>query len=146
MIEISGKGPSIDQEAIASLENTLGVALPDAYRRFLLSNNGGTPSPDIIDVNGLPGSPTDVQVFFGIGRTVESSDLFWNLQLLGDLRQGDLILPIARDSGGNLFGLKMSRPEGYPVLYIDISRPQNRPYTVASDFDTFLNKIRAWRD
>ena len=77
MIELQEVGPSLTEERVASFEQELGISLPDQYRRFLLQTNGGMPSPqkDTVDVEGLRGSPTDVQVFFRIGGAVESSEL-----------------------------------------------------------------------
>ena len=81
---IKDVGPKIEARDIAALEAELGVNLPDSYREFLLLYNGGVPTPNTVDVSGLPGTPTDVQVFFGIARPVESSDLSWNLSLLAN--------------------------------------------------------------
>lgn len=100
MIEIDEQGRQIGEADIISFENTLGMRLPNDYRQFLLLNNGGIPSPDVVDVTGAPGSPTDVQVFFGIGTDVESSDLLWNLKLIKDRFPDRSILPIACDSRG----------------------------------------------
>ena len=140
MIEINEQGQPISEVDIALLEDEFGTRLPDAYRRFLLLNNGGTPSPDVVDVAAISGSPTDVQVFFGIGRHIESSDLFWNLRLIEDRYPGRHILPIACDSGGNLFCLGTSKN----VVYCDMSDSAGTLYEVAPNFDAFLNKIRPW--
>jgi hypothetical protein len=80
---IEDVGSKIETRDITALEAELGAVLLDSYREFLLLYNGGVPTPDIVDVSGLPGTPTDVQVFFGIARQVESSDLSRNISLLG---------------------------------------------------------------
>ncbi|WP_437954153.1 SMI1/KNR4 family protein [Sorangium sp. So ce296] len=98
-------------------------------------------------MEGLPGASADVQVFFGIGRSVESSDLGWNLTTLAErLEEG--LLPIAADSGGNVFCLALQGRRRGNVLYCDLqsvfgdleATPDLLP--VASDFDAFLTKMR----
>jgi hypothetical protein len=145
MVEISEQGSqSISAAEIAALEGKLGAKLSDSYRRFLMLNNGGRPSPDIIDIEGVPGSPTDVQIFFGIGRNIESSDLSWNLDLIAERYPGHHLLPIACDSGGNLFCLEVSQGIASEVMYCDLNDSCGAFYKVALHFDEFLNKIRAW--
>ena len=144
MIEINEPGPKISEADIALLEDESRARLPDTYRQFLLLNNGGIPSPDIVDVTDAPGSPTDVQVFFGIGRHIESSDLFWNLRLIEERYPDRHILPIACDSMGNLFCLRTSNSGWFNVAYCDLSDPAGTLYEVAENFDAFLNKIRPW--
>ena len=144
MIEISEKGRQIGEAEVTSLEDEFGSKLPESYRRFLFLQNGGIPSPDVVDVTDAPGSPTDVQVFFGIGRDFESSDLFWNLRLFADRYPGREMLPIACDSGGNLFCLRALKNGTFDVQYCDLDEPDGGLYEVAPDFDSFLNKIRQW--
>lgn len=139
---IDNVGPKIGALDIVPIEVELGAVLPDAYRQFLLRSNGGTPTPDTIDVPGADGSPTDVQVFFGIGRSVESSDLTWNLALVAERCPGLRALPIACDSGGNLFCLKFERDAAAKVIYCDLGDPDCAPYEVAASFDEFVAKIR----
>jgi hypothetical protein len=38
----------------------IGMILPEQYRQFLLEFNGGTPTPDTVNVEGLPGGSADV--------------------------------------------------------------------------------------
>src|SRR5882762_5438868 len=104
---IEDVGPKIETRDITALEAELGAVLPDSYREFLLLYNGGVPTPGTVDVSGLRGTPTDVQEFFGIATSLESSDLSWNLSLLSERCVGFRALPIACDSGGNLFCLKI---------------------------------------
>lgn len=139
---IENVGPKIATQDIASIEAELGAALPDSYRRFLLHYNGGAPTPDTIDVPGAVGSPTDVQVFFGVGRSVESSDLAWNLALVGERCAGLHILPIACDSGGNLFCLQFERGAAARIIYCDLDDPDCATYEVAASFDDFVAKLR----
>lgn len=139
---IENPGPKITASDIASIEAKLGAVLPVSYRQFLLHSNGGAPTPDTIDVPGADGSPTDVQVFFGIGRSVESSDLAWNLVLAGERCAGLHVLPIACDSGGNLFCLQFERDDAVKVIYCDLQDPDCVTYEVAATFDEFIAKIR----
>jgi SMI1-KNR4 cell-wall len=143
MITISNPGPQIDSGHIAEIEAIAGGNLPTSYKDFLLKNNGGIPTPDTIDIDGAPGSPTDVQVFFGVGRDVESSNLSWNIHLMGDRLQAHDFLPIACDSGGNIFCLGVSKKSLKRVIYCDLSGAEATFYEMAPDFDAFLEKIRA---
>jgi hypothetical protein len=145
MIKIDEQGRQISETDVASLEAEFGEKLPNSYRQFLLANNGGVPSPDVVDVTGAPGSPTDVQVFFGIGRDIESSDLFWNLRVIEERFPGRRILPIACDSGGNLFCLQAPEGGGFEVTYMDLDDPGGTLYEGAPNFDAFLQKIRPWK-
>jgi hypothetical protein len=140
VIEISEPGRQIVAAEIASLEEAVGAKLPADYLEFLLLNNGGLPTPDAVDIEGLPGSPTDIQVFFGIDRAIETSNLAWNLQVIRDRLPNFHALPIACDSGGNLFCLTAPKVGKAEVVYCDM--PGASFYKVAPDFSSFTNKIR----
>jgi hypothetical protein len=84
MITIENPGPQINGGHIAQIEATIGGELPASYKNFLLKNNGGVPTPGTIDIDCAPGSPTGIQVFFGVRRGVESSDLSWNIRFMSE--------------------------------------------------------------
>jgi hypothetical protein len=147
MITMENPGPRLSESDISNLEMRLGMALPEQYRRFLLDFNGGTPTPDTVDIEGLPGASADVQVFFGIGRPVESSGLEWNMATLAErLKEG--LLPIASDSGGSVFCLSLQGRNRGAVLYCDLQsvfvdfESDPKLYPVASDFEAFLKRLR----
>jgi hypothetical protein len=145
MIKISNRGPQIDIGHVTEVEAAIGRELPPSYKTFLLQENGGLPTPDTVDIEPAPGSPTDVQVFFGIDRDVKSSDLSWNVDLLRKRCPNYRLLAVARDSGGNLFCLDLFREFSGGVMYCDLSGPHIAVYEVAPDFESFLEKIRDWR-
>ena len=147
MTSIENSGPRLSESDISKLEMRLGVTLPEQYRQFLLDFNGGSPTPDTVKVEGLPGASADVQIFFGIGRPVESSGLEWNLAVLAErLEEG--LLPVASDSGGNVFCLALQGHGRGAVFYCDLQsvfadfEAKPRLYAVASDFDAFLRKLQ----
>lgn len=142
MVEISNQGPSISEEQVAALEEKLGARLSGEYRRFLLQNNGGRPDRNVVDVQRAPGTPTDVQVFFGIGRRIESSNLGWNLALIVDRCPTQHVLPIACDSGGNLFCLKVTKGIASEVVYCDLDDRNCIFYEVSPSFDALMRAIR----
>lgn len=144
MIEIGEQGQPLAEEQIVALEAELGVKLSESYRRFLKENNGGRPSPDVVDVVGLSGSPTDIQIFFGIGRKFKSSDLLWNYSLIKERCSSRHVLPIACDSGGNPFCLEISDGVTTEVLYCDLDGSVCDYYDVAPDFSSFVDMIRVW--
>lgn len=115
MTTIRSPGRPATEAEIATLERREDLTLPAQFRAFLLKNDGGRPSPNIVDIDGF--RATDVQVIFGIGRDVESSRLDWNLDTFrARLRVG--LVPIGCDSGGNLFAL--SDQDAGAVVYLDL--------------------------
>ena len=146
MIAIANPGPQIEGGRIVEVETAIGGKLPASYRDFLLKHNGGRPRPDTIDIDRLPGSPTDIQIFFGVGRGVETSNLSWNIKFIRERLPEHPLLPIARDSGGNIFCLDILGEFSGGVVYCDLSGVDARPYEVASTFEAFLEKIRTWGD
>lgn len=147
MATIVDNGPELSEADVLDLERLLGAALPGEYRRFLSRFNGGIPTPDIVDVPEYPDSPTDVQVFFGVRRPVETSCLGWNLTTFAG-RLGEDILPIATDSGGNLFCLSLRTEDRGAVLYCDLESTfgdmdaDPKSYLVASSFGSFLRGLK----
>jgi len=131
---IENAGPSIEGRCIDHIKVVLEAKVPSSYREFLLRYNGGAPIPDTIDLPDAPGTPMDVQVFFGIGRSVASTNLPWNLALISERCPGHKVLPIACDSGSNLFCLMVNDGHVEQVVYCDLHLPQVEFYSVAGTF------------
>jgi hypothetical protein len=147
MTIISDEGPGLGQVDVSELEAQIGKLLPPSYREFLLTHNGGVPTPDVVDIPGFDQSPTDVQQFFGLGLQLETSRIDWHLDTLRLRLRGELV-PIGCDSGGNVFVLSVRARDEGAVLYLDLeavygdldtSPPE---YPVAADFDEFLGRLR----
>lgn len=147
MIKIDNRGPQIDAGHVAEVEAAIGSELPASYKAFLLKENGGLPTPDTVDVEGVPGSPTDIQEFFGIAQCLESSNLSWNIDLMSQRCPNHRLLPVACDSGGNLFCLDLFTEFSGGVMYCDLSgsHPHIVFHEVAPNFESFLGKIRDWK-
>jgi hypothetical protein len=142
MISIQKAEPNISEADIDAFEVGLGVKLPLQYRRFLISNNGGSPTPDTIDIDGLSGSPTDLQTFFGINRGIKTSNLSWRRDTYAD-RIPNALLPIACDSGGSLFCLAISGADIGKIFFHAYESGPLDFHFVAQDFDALLEKIRS---
>ena len=146
MTLIKNHGPKISEADVWKLEEFIQRRLPEQYRRFLLEFNGGRPDPDTVDVAGLPGSPTDVQVFFGIGRLIESSCIDWRVESLVE-RMEDGLLPIACDSFGSVYCISLREEDYGAVSFCDLQSVfadyETDPtfYPVAPNFDAFLNGL-----
>lgn len=154
MVRIEEPGRALSEDDVVALEQRIGCRLPESYRRFLLENNGGRPTPDMdtIDIENLPESPTGVDVFFGIDDAVECCTIEWNLRTL-DGRISKELLPIARDGFGNRFCISLSKRDFGSVVYCDFYHglgfhvaDSALYYTVAPDFDGFLERIRSLED
>jgi len=145
MFLVENPGPPLTERDVAKLEATLGFRLAAPYRQFLLDNNGGTPVPDRVDVPGF--GETDVQVFFGIGRAVEASCISWNLGTLR-VRLSNRLVPIACDSGGNVFCLSAGEADEAAILYLDLESvygnldAKTPTYVVAPAFQSFIASLR----
>jgi hypothetical protein len=144
MVRIIEQGPKIAEIQVASLAKKLGASLANDYKIFLLENNGGRPKPDIIDIEGLAGTPTDVQEFFAIGGEIEASELSGQLNFIRECCPDQHVLPIACDSFGSLFCLKVIGGVASSIVFCDLSNQSRNFYDVAPTFTEFLNKIREW--
>ena len=134
-------GPRITVDELAMAEDTLGYALPDEYRRFLLRHNGGRPAPEFFPIEGLDKNPYGaMKMFFGIGHAEESCDLLSNADVMaGMLPEG--LLPIGCDNSGSLVCLGVYGEYQDRVLfwdYYDDGPPEERLYSIADTFVDFL--------
>jgi len=139
--------PLVDED-VARLERDLGCALPDAYRRFLLTHNGGAPTPQgawVRSSNRLSSS----QVFFGVGLERTAEDLLvQRLELMRGQSLPAHYLPIGREVGGDYLLLQLAGPERGAVVTLPHDRDLVRDdgvfmrselLALASDFDVLLD-------
>ncbi len=144
--EIQSPGKPLAEEDVAELERLIGRRLPDDYRAFLLANNGGMPVPDAFPIHGFPEEDEgEIQVFFGIGREVESSDLSWNVNTFKE-RVPPNLLPIACNSGGDLICLSVSGDDVGAGLFWDSTDERDAPgyenvYKISDTFKGFVESI-----
>lgn len=143
MVEIKDSGRQLSEYDIAQLEALIGCKLPADYRTFLLRTNGGTPEPDLIDIEGAPFEGSIVRVLHGIDTSLKADDIRWNLEVLDGCLENKL-LPIATDPYGHIFMLVLNDEHYGHVNYFDSSEIPPRPYLVADTFDEFLGKLRAY--
>jgi hypothetical protein len=139
-------GPTIVLPDVRAFEEQVGIVLPESYVTFLLTYNGGRPSPRAFTIKGLPGNPYGVvQLFFGIGHKEESSNLDWNYQVFTD-RLPNNLLPIACDDGGDLICLIVKGLHTGAVVFWDMcgehEPPDSSIYPVSATFDDFLEAMQ----
>lgn len=136
----------LTDEDIKKLERKLAVSLPDKYKQFLLRYNGGRPVPDCFPIKGLPNNPYGgIQVFFGIDREIESS----NLDEKHEVFEGRLpkeLIPIASDGSGDILCLSLGGENEGQVLFWDYYGELNPPtfenlYFVANSFQELLDGL-----
>jgi cell wall assembly regulator SMI1 len=145
MIQIAEQNRQLEPNDLARIEEKMGRPLPEAYRSFLLVNNGGRPHPDAIQIPSWDFRTTDVNVFYGLDDEVESCDLLWRLGWLEGCVENHL-LPIAGDSIGNNFVLVLDEVDYGEILYFNAAEIPPKPYFVAKDFNEFLGKIYEYKD
>jgi hypothetical protein len=139
-LPLSGGHPPIAESALARFESTLEIALPAAYRRFLLTSNGGRPRIDAFRAED--GGEETLDVFFGLAPGAKD-DLVAMLQRYGERVPAGL-LPIARDPFGNLILLDV---EDGVVLFWDHEleptgeEPQQNVRRIAPDFGSWLGSF-----
>ena len=108
--------PAIDVQHLRAFSNMYDLELLSSYQNFLLTYNGGHPKPAVFPIIGFPDNPFGrIQVFFGLGTTVKTSDLNWCMDdLRGFVPMG--ILPIGCTGSGDYICLD-PRQAGAPVLF-----------------------------
>jgi cell wall assembly regulator SMI1 len=147
ILEIADQGPKLTEDEIFLFEKKIGMIFPEDYRQFMLLNNGGIPCQDVIDIKEFPGKTTDVQVFFRIGGSIESSELLWNISLIKEVYLNKKLIPIAGDSSGAIFCIDISDKNNADVVFYDWGFLQKNQvyreiYHVANSFYEFIMKMR----
>jgi hypothetical protein len=133
-------------EDIRRIESLIGMRLPVDYVTFMLKYNGGYPIPSAFPIEGFVNNPFGViQVFFGIDRPIESSNLDWNFETFNGRIPANLF-PIACDDGGDLICLSLFGEDAGAVLFWDCYAESSEPsyenvYRIASSFQEFVDGI-----
>jgi predicted DNA-binding WGR domain protein len=147
---VRAKGMKTATEAqIKSVEKQIGCTLPDEYRRFLLTTNGGHPNPDCVAVPGMAGiDNVGVGALFHLQPSQPGGDeLTYELANIGKLLPAGH-LPIAGSSDVYTLSLK---PKTFGCVYWwfheteeiddDGNYLESAGYLLAGSFDEFLTRI-----
>jgi len=149
-LEIIAKGRKrATEKQVAAFEKRLGSPLPDEYRQFLLTTNGGRPNPDCVAVPGVEGiDNVGVGALFHLQPAKPGADeLGYELENTGKLLP-DGHLPIAGSS--DLFTLSL-KPETHGCVFWwfhetdevddDGNYLESAGHLLAGSFDEFLTRI-----
>lgn len=144
-----GKSDGISQENldedIKSLEYNLGVRLPDDYKSFLLSHNGGVPTPSSFPVLSHPEKNLPIQLFFGIETSIVSVSISWNFETYKE-RIPDNSLPIGCSDFGDLICLVLSEDDYGWVIFWDLTGERGKDnldnvHKICGSFSEFLHLL-----
>ncbi len=139
---IDNPGRSISESELNEITLYTELELPASYKEFLLKFNGGSPFPDAFPIKGHSEEVGGIQVFFGIGREIESSCLNWNYNEYKG-RLPDAYIPIACSDTNDLICLVLSGAQYGKIVFWDAEDERSRNdlgniYEVADSFDQLL--------
>jgi hypothetical protein len=145
---ITACGRQLTEPELSAAEARLHLRLPDAYRDFLKSVNGGVPHPNAFLIQGMAGNPADeIRRFFGIGVEEQAYDLVWNADTLQD-RLPPEFLAIASTPSGDLVCIGVDDTHAGAIFFWDtysqLAPAEWQPsgyssiYQVASSFSDLL--------
>ncbi len=148
---MDARGPVVDEARIASFEQALGSALPAAYRRFLLTTNGGTPNDRNAELAGK--HSVVVHVLKSLDEPEDGPRLTPTPEFAADFPSLDL-LEIGYDAFGNRIVLVVRGDRRGEVWFQSLTDPQPEWANprlawferrdlkkLADDFDMFLKAL-----
>lgn len=123
MVKLVSPVGGLSEARLREAEARLGVALPGAYRAFLLEHNGGRPVPAGFEVTWREGQRwagdwrrSEVQRFLAVHEGAKANLEEVNLvDLRGRLPPGTVA--VAVDPGGNALLLELAGPKAGRVLF-----------------------------
>jgi len=142
--DIQNSRPPTTEAAIATLEKRLKHKLPVDYRSFLLSHNGGVPSPPTFAPAGATTPTEALNSFLALGGEPGVDDLISFLRIY-EARLPAGFVPVAYDAFGNLILLALTGKRRGQVFFWDHEREGegNPSRLIANDWTSFLESFRA---
>jgi hypothetical protein len=142
---------TLTEDALQTVEKTYGFQLPGDYRKFLLENNGGFPSPNCVTFTDAGRkTASDVFCYFTIGDNRPWASMEWHLETFS-ARLPKNTFPIARDSCGNLWLLNVGGENHGSVFFWDHGSYDTFDETdigswprVAASFQEFRDNLTAF--
>jgi len=146
MPTLSGGFGTLSPADVAAAERSLGVTLPDDYRQFLLTSNGGRPEPRSFPVPGR--GDALVNMLFGIRNARTRFDLAYELELateLDPLPPGFIV--VGNDPGGSSLLLSTGGSDAGKVYFWDraglwVRDDGHNTFPVADSFAAFVASLR----
>lgn len=138
MISWCTKFPQINQSTIEAFEASIGVGIPEDFRKFLLMNNGGEPVKAEFSIEGW--GETLVHVFYGLDTGYKAYDIDWSRSNFEDVLPKEVI-PIACDPGGYLICLGLEGNARGKLYFWDRGGDREELMLLASSFDDFLDRL-----
>ena len=93
----------LTSEKLMEFEQAYKLKLPDDYRLFLLTYNGGSPSPEVVDFIEHGKKQSDIVNYLcGIHEGEYWASLEWHMEMFKQRIPAGFI-PFGYDPGGNLF-------------------------------------------
>jgi hypothetical protein len=139
-------GPQLSLKDLHLAQKATGLSFPNAFQAFLLKHNGGRPEPGFFLIRDFEGRVFDhVQLIFGFGVELQSSELIWNFEVLKDRVMSGLLPFGCTDSGDILCLQCVGVGKGRVVLW-DHEKETRPPsvqntYEVATTFEEFLSLL-----
>ena len=125
-----------------NFEKSLGITLPDDYKQFLLQNNGGYPSEELVFT--LDDSQSVLSHFYTLG--LPTDDILSLEECLKQFvvtrRIESNYLPIADDAFGNQLCLRLSGREHGQVYFWDHEANEGKMTKIADSFTSFCQSLK----
>lgn len=153
-VNLSRTEPRIAMSDLAILESQIGTQLPESFKMFFLSQNGGVPDKDWWSGDDEY-EPIRVKRFKAVAPSSASDAL--DTKYIGACFQSmtrrqvipETILPFAIDDGGNFFGLDLAEgsvcffaTDSYGSELTTIQNHLNAYRGLAATFDAFLSGLK----
>jgi hypothetical protein len=145
--EIEGTGILLTDAHLDRMEHQLDVKLPDEYRSFLLTSNGGKPRPNFFAIQGHKTLHMGrIDQLFGLGLPAKESNIDWNYKnLIGTLP--NYHFPLGTTTEGDMITMSLGKLDAGRIYYWIRAEynvaGDNEAYFVAGNFTKFLASLYA---
>ncbi|HAU15491.1 MAG: hypothetical protein CMK83_13705 [Pseudomonadales bacterium] len=133
----------VDPASIRYLEDELDIIFPQDYLDAVVSNDGKTPSPSVLSINGRT---TGIDVLFLIegGEPEESSTIRSNLEYIED-DVPEKIIPIMGTGGASVIAFDYRLSNRNPkVVFVNADKEGEDAITeISANFTDFLSLLKS---
>jgi ankyrin repeat protein len=154
--KIEQRGKELTEARLTEVEKMFNIRLPDAYRAFMLENNGGHPEPNLVCRKRGKEPVWLCRYFYVIDSGRDFDDWISNFKAMKDVELSRLpprLVPIAEDPGGDRFCISVlgkdagkiyfwNHEEEFRLDSPDSGIPDDSGISLVADsFEQFLNQF-----